>query len=182
MTFHGAGAGGKSRLQTFTGPGAFWQSISCAIQPGNDDESIEFGELIDESPMNLEFLAAIERILEKGGAPKYQKDGSMSRPVAPQSALKQVAVEAGTEAGIYRLSWEETPHSRGYEIQTNENPTQYRHWVSRLKVREASADIALRPGEDRVWLRVRAMTSTGPGPWSDPIPLSSRQGILKRAA
>ncbi|MBI3877401.1 MAG: fibronectin type III domain-containing protein [Verrucomicrobia bacterium] len=90
---------------------------------------------------------------------------------APVGTLPQVSnltVTTGDQDGELDPSWDRIKGARVYEVQTSADPFSATSWLTRASVTASKATLMNLPSGTKVWVRVRAIGTAGPGPWSDP--------------
>lgn len=71
-------------------------------------------------------------------------------------------------AGHFQADWDPSDEGRWYEIQTSTDPNVSASWVAFGTTARTDANVGPLTSGQRCWVRVRAVNSAGPGPWSDP--------------
>ncbi len=84
-------------------------------------------------------------------------------PEAPLSVM----ASAGDFPGQLIVEWEASDGAVIYEIQTTSDPVTESSWVTRGTSTRTSSSIMGLPTGGHCWVRVRAIGSAGPGPYSD---------------
>jgi len=105
----------------------------------------------------------------------------MGGSVTLGSALREVErVSCVAEPGAWRVSWSPLDGAEAYEVQQTTSIGQF-PWllVATVSGNELRMPSAL---AEEVWIRVRAVSVTGAGPWSDPVLIRTRQASARMVA
>lgn len=137
--------------------------------------------------MTAKFFAAVQRLVKRENPFRVQSQGLTPPPPAKveqtiQTGSDAIRVEPGPEANTWTVSWDAIQCVGGYEYQTNQDLRRADLWSSRVRTDAPRATFALSADTTQCWLRVRAITLEGPGPWSDPVLIGPGDNSLERAA
>jgi hypothetical protein len=90
-------------------------------------------------------------------------------PVGPVAQVLNVAVTEGDGEGMLDVQWDPTKGAMSYEVAltTGADPATATYTQVALPTGSKTTLTGLTSGT-RVWIKVRAIGSEGPGPWSDP--------------
>lgn len=89
-------------------------------------------------------------------------------PPQPVGQVTNFNVTAADIEGALDGQCDPLPYAKSYEIQTCSNPNDPTSWAYRTSVTASSFRLEGLPSGQRCWVRMRALGSLGPGPWSDP--------------
>ncbi len=103
------------------------------------------------------------QILTTGYEPADQRP-QISRVIEQVTGLE---VEGGDNAGELDATWDRVEGAKSYEIFMSADPNELDSWVHRITVIRARATLENLVSGQRSWIKVRAIGSTGSGPWSD---------------
>lgn len=135
---------------------------------------------LDRTAMIDDFLDKVEQLAKavdaaaKGDAAKISSTGfepsEGGAAQAPQSMTQVInfSVTAGDLDGELDYQHDRVRRARTYEPQTTTNPNDAASWASHPYTTRSSNTLKDLPSGTRQWVRVRALGSLGPGPWSDP--------------
>lgn len=109
-----------------------------------------------------------------GGDPEIIRAAGMRpsadpAPVGDMPKVTGLTATAGDADGEVDLSWD--PVRRGlksYNIEKTEDPAGQTGWTYAASSSKSRAALEGLPTGKRLWFRVSALGSAGPGPWSDP--------------
>jgi len=91
-----------------------------------------------------------------------------STPLGPLGQVLDLLVKAGANEGELKASWKKLRGAASYEVQVSVDPftpTTWRGVAPSSKVRTVITGLT---SGAKMWVRVRAIGSGDPGPWSDP--------------
>lgn len=83
--------------------------------------------------------------------------------------VTELAVTAGDNDGELGVNWHAERGASSYELQTTATVADAASWQHRSTVTKSQETLTGLPSATRQWVRVRAVGSAGPGPWSDPV-------------
>lgn len=89
-------------------------------------------------------------------------------PLGIPDQVDNLGVTAGDADGELDPNWDAVPGARSYEIQVSPDPITSTSWVAKGSVTKSKAVLSGLTSGQKMWVRVRAVGSAGPGPWSDP--------------
>jgi hypothetical protein len=89
----------------------------------------------------------------------------------PLEKVSELSLSAGDNDGELDAQWnsQAAEGAKSYEVQTTATVNDGASWQPRTTVTKSSAALKDLPSGTRQWVRVRAIGSAGPGPWSDPV-------------
>jgi hypothetical protein len=142
--------------------------------------------------LSSKFFAAVQRLVQRDIENPFQisregmihpsKSASSAAPNAPMTQPSMIHVLPGEDPLRWRVKWNDMQGIGGYEIQSNEDPRQFGRWSGRARIDTSETTIVLGALDQSLWVRVRAITLNGPGPWSDPVPVGAASQALSSAA
>jgi hypothetical protein len=94
--------------------------------------------------------------------------GKRPSPVGIPAQVTRLVLEAGPTEGTLKASWKPVRGVKVYEMETSPDPMGTNTWAYKGTATKARAIINNFNSGMRIWLRVRAIGTAGPGPWSDP--------------
>ena len=111
-------------------------------------------------------------MIAPGDAAKIQSAGfdikGGGAPTGVPDTVMNLYITAGDEAGELDLQWDPLSNARSYEVQLSPDPVTPTSWASKPTVTKSKTAITGLTSGVRMWARVRAVASAGPGAWSDP--------------
>src|SRR5262245_54348420 len=124
--------------------------------------------------MTAKFFAAVQKLVKRENPFRVPSQGLAPPPTikaeeGPTVGSDIIRVEPGTSDHAWIVSWDAIPAVGGYEYQTNLDHRRFDLWSSRVRTDAPRVMFTLPAGTLRCWVRVRAITLRGPGPWSDPV-------------
>ena len=93
---------------------------------------------------------------------------SSTTPIGTLAQVKNLAVLVGDNDGELDPDWDAVRGARTYELQRSGDPITATSWTTVATVTKSKATVSGLTSGTKNWFRVRAIGSTGPGPWSDP--------------
>ena len=107
-----------------------------------------------------------------GDAAKIQSAGfdvkGTGAPVGVPGTVMNLFITAGDSAGELDLQWDPTSGAKSYEVQVSPDPATNASWNSQPTVTKSRTAVTGLTSGVKMWARVRATASAGPGAWSDP--------------
>jgi hypothetical protein len=91
---------------------------------------------------------------------------SSGSPVGLPTQVLDLKVTASDMDGTLKASWKKVRGASSYQIQTSPDPIAT--WTPKISVTKTRAEVNSLTSGDRIWVRVRAVGTSGEGPWSDP--------------
>jgi hypothetical protein len=109
-----------------------------------------------------------------GGDPDKMKTtgfllGKRPSPVGTPVQVTELALEAGATEGTLKASWKPVRGVKVYEVETNSDGAAALAWAHKDTVTKAKAHLNSFVSGCRIWVRVRAIGTAGPGSWSEPV-------------
>jgi hypothetical protein len=128
---------------------------------------------LDALRAGLTQLAGYVDAVSAGDDAKIQSAGMGVRaaktPAAVPDPVSNLSLTAGDNAGELDLHWDPSQGAKSYEVHVSPDPVTNSSWNSKPSVTKSKTTVADMATGTRVWARVRAINSAGPGAWSSPI-------------
>ena len=90
------------------------------------------------------------------------------QPAQPMPKVNALALTTGDDDGTGDAVWSSVPGVKSYEVQVSADPPTANSWQHYSTVTRSREAIKTQPSGQKRWMRVRAVNTLGPGPWSDP--------------
>ena len=117
-------------------------------------------------------LAAYAEGASGGDAAKLEAAGFQTRktpePVGPLDEVVNLSVKQAKHEGTLKLKWAPVRGAVSYEVQLCPDPITSAGWQKLDPSSKSRCAITGLTAGTRVWVRVRAIGSSPPGPWSNP--------------
>ena len=89
-------------------------------------------------------------------------------PAPPVGQILNLVLTHGDHDGATDASWNRDKSAYSYEVQTSPDPMTATSWVPNQIAPQSSCTLETQPVGAKLWVRVRAIGTDGPGLWSDP--------------
>ena len=117
-------------------------------------------------------LATYVELTAAGDESKILSAGMQVRAAATPAGVPvqvaNLAITAGDSDGELDLQWDPVQGAKSYEVQLSPDPMTATSWVGKPSVTKSQSAVTGLTSGARMWARVRAVGSAGPGAWSDP--------------
>lgn len=157
------------------------QNLIAAAESSRDAYEVEKSILRKKKHLRDEALRALCTGLRlqantvqaaTGGDPdKMKTTGFMlskrPSPVGTPDQVTDLALEAGATEGMLKASWKPVRGVKVYEVETSTDGAGTLGWAHKNTVTKAKTHLNSFVSGSRIWVRVRAIGTAGPGSWSD---------------
>jgi hypothetical protein len=143
-----------------------------STKSANETALAERHDAEDTLDDTLASLAAYVENASGGDRTKIESAGMAVRaertPPQVPGMVMNLSLTAGDFPGTLDAAWDPAPFSRMYDLQISPDPMSEASWVNKTTGTKSSKTIEGMTSGSKMWVRVRANGSAGPGPWSDP--------------
>jgi hypothetical protein len=89
-------------------------------------------------------------------------------PAQAMPKVENLALTSGDDDGTADAVWASVSGAKSFELQVSPDPITPNSFQHYSTVTKSRISLTGQPSGQKRWLRVRAVNSVGPGPWSDP--------------
>lgn len=93
---------------------------------------------------------------------------AVGTPAGVPDQVANLSITSSESEGALDLQWDRLPGAKSYEVQLSPDPMTSTSWGSKPSVTKSQTTVTGLTSGARMWARVRAIASAGPGAWSDP--------------
>jgi hypothetical protein len=143
-------------------------TLQAAAQQGTTDKNVS----IDAVRALLTQWGNYIELTANGDESKIQSAGVQVRatraPVGIPDQVQNLGVTAGDNEGELDPNWDSVANAKTYEMQSSPDPITGTSWVAKGSVTKSKGTLTGLTSGAKMWVRVRAIGTAGPGAWSDP--------------
>jgi hypothetical protein len=90
-------------------------------------------------------------------------------PFGGLDRVKELSASAGDQRGEVDLAWDPVRGADGYEVEISRESSGHDGWESAAATTKSRTTVEQLDSRHRYWFRVRAVTESSTGDWSDPV-------------